>query len=329
MQQVVVGSLMNPSVSTTAPTIELGEVVHTMRNQQTSAVVVVEQDKPIGIVTERDLVRVLSEVLDGERSETTVVREFMSSPAITMEKSTPLFDALVVTQSRSIRHVPVIEADGQLCGMLSYTDLAHAYEHIIEQQREIIEREIGNETKRLQEVNEQLKALSLEDPLLGIGNRRSMEVDLEYTHNVAVRYPHSYAVILFDVDCFKQYNDYYGHQAGDEALKFIVEHIRANIRASDRLYRYGGEELLLVLPATNLVGAQTLGARITASLMQRRIPHVKSEHRVLTISGGIGIPDFDPARGGIGADSWQAVIERADKALYMAKHNGRNRVQYV
>ncbi len=323
MKQVIVDSLMSRTVPTVTPDTYLMDVAHRMREEKVSCMVVVEACEPVGIVTERDMVSVLGEVLEEQRSRVARVKEFMSSPPITIMHDTPLFDALVLTQGQKIRHLPVVNEKNELSGILTYTDLAHAYEHIIEQQREIISHEINIENQRLREVNEQLQALSMEDALLSVGNRRAMEVDLAYTHNAATRYKREYSLVLFDVDCFKSYNDYYGHQAGDDVLKLVAEHIRCSIRKADRLYRYGGEELLLLLPETGVTGAKILAGRIVKELAERNIPHAKSQFNVLTMSGGIGSPDLE--KEGTFED-WHHIIAQADRGLYFAKNNGRNQV---
>ncbi len=325
-KDVLVGGIMTHAVVTVREENMLADVVDKMKNAQISCIVVVDDEhKPVGIITERDLVRLLGEVLEDNSDANTKVSTFMSGPPIAVSATTPLFDALVLTQGRNIRHLPVVDDKGFLRGILSYTDLAHAYEHVIEKQRELIEKELGDKTSQLQQVNEQLKALSMEDALLGIGNRRAMEVDLAYTHNLASRYKRPYSVVLFDVDCFKLYNDHYGHQAGDEALRLVTEHLRCSIRKADRLFRYGGEELLLLLPETALEGAKVLSSRIVKELAERNIPHVKSSYNVLTMSAGIGSPSLHSDA----AKDWQSIVLQADKGLYLAKENGRNCVCHL
>lgn len=319
---MTVGNLMNRLPVLISPDSRLAEVVHQIRSQQVSCLVVVEGREPLGVVTERDLVRVLSEMLDGTASKSVCAGEFMSSPPVTVEENTALFDALVLTQSHNIRHLPVVDKAGLLAGLLSYSDLAHAWKHIIEQQHRIIEQEVRAETRLLREANEQLKQLSMEDGLLSIGNRRAMEVDLTYTHGAALRYERPYSIVLFDVDSFERYSEHYGREAGDDILKLVVEHIRCSIRKMDRLYRYGEEQLLLLLPETPGQGAEVLANRIIKDLADRNIPHAKSHLHVLTMSGGIGSL---AANEEFPAD-WQAVVEQASRGLREAKNAGRNRI---
>jgi diguanylate cyclase (GGDEF)-like protein len=196
-----------------------------------------------------------------------------------------------------------------------------AHFHVIGRQTEILEREVAHRTQELREANKKLHDLSMEDALLGIGNRRAMEIDLEFTHETARRYQRPYAVVLLDVDHFKLYNDYYGHIAGDEALKQIATFLKNSIRKSDRIYRYGGEEILILLFETLPDGAQALGQRLIDGLSELEISHETQPLKVVTLSGGISGPDEAAAD-----ESWHDVVQRADCALLGAKAGGRNRI---
>jgi diguanylate cyclase (GGDEF)-like protein len=151
-----------------------------------------------------------------------------------------------------------------------------------------------------------------------------MEVDLEYTHCQAVRYNRSYSVALFDVDYFKLYNDFYGHKGGDTVLRRISEHLQKNIRTCDRLYRYGGEEILLLMPETTLYGALVLADRILASLADQNIPHEKSSLGIVTLSCGVASQVEKN-----GYDNWEDLVDLADRGLYASKNNGRNRATII
>lgn len=322
MDELHVGSLMNRSVVTAGTETRLSELVHLMREHRIPSIVVVDASRPVGVVTERNLVRVLGEILDERRPQGVHAGQIMSSPPVVVEHGTPLFDALVLAQSHNTTTLVVVDRNEMLCGVLSHADMAKAYKQIIERQRQIIEQETGFETRRLQEVNEQLRSLSTEDALLGIGNRRSMEVDLNYTHQCAVRYGRAYSVAIYDLDCLNHYNNHYGRPAGDAVLQLAVEHIRHAVRRADRLYRYGGEELLLLLPETGFEGARVTAERIAHELAERNIPHAGSPLGVLTLSGGVAT--YDPAT--MEYDDWQAVVDQALQRLAQAKTSGRNRV---
>lgn len=329
MEPVSVKKLMNVAYLTIDPDSSLQSVATQMIESRLSCMVVVEQQRPIGIVTERDMVHLLHRAFTDKNIGKAKARDVMSSPPVVIEEHASMFDALVLTQARRIRHLPVVDNQGLIKGILSHVDLAQAHLHVVEIQREMIEQAVERETTHLKRINQQLlhangqlKELSMVDALMRIGNRRAMEVDLSYTHNAAVRYKRSYSVVLFDIDYFKQYNDHYGHAEGDEALRKIGKFMLESIRTADRLYRYGGEEILLILPETNIDGAKVLADRIVQRFADMQIPHVKSSLAILTLSAGVGYLDLN---GGACA-SWHPVVSEADQRLYEAKRNGRNQV---
>lgn len=330
MEQVPVKKLMNPSCLTVLPDAYLKDVVRQMRDSRKSCVVVVKEYKPVGIITERDVLHFVSRAFDANELNDVRVADIMSGSPVVIEENASLFDALVLTQARQIRHLPVVDTDGFIKGILTYTDLAHAHLHIIEVQREMIEHAVERETHHLKRINqellhanEQLKELSMQDALMGIGNRRAMEVDLSYTHNASLRYERPYSVILFDVDCFKHYNDCYGHCEGDKVLRKIAGYLLSSIRNADRLYRYGGEEILLILPETETKGAVILAKRLVEGLAAQAIAHEQSPFKVVTVSGGVGCLSMDNP-----VQSWQIIVNQADDNLYSAKRNGRNQVGF-
>jgi diguanylate cyclase (GGDEF)-like protein len=301
----------------------LDEVVAIMKEKKYSCVVIAKNGEPHGIITERDMVGVVAELLSSCTTRTLLVEEFMTSPTIAIQESASLYEALVITQTHKIRHLPVVDEAYQLVGLLTQSDIAQSHFKAIETQREIIERLIKERTRELQDANAALKSLSLQDGLLGIGNRRAMEVDVSFTHANALRYHRPYSVALLDVDYFKLFNDHYGHQAGDDALKMVADTIQGSIRGSDRLYRYGGEEFLLLMPETSLADAKMVTERSLALVEAVCVAHEKSPYGHLTLSGGVSVVD------GLGLPkTWQEVANEADEYLYAAKGDGRNRVAY-
>lgn len=323
MNQIQVRELMTREVLCLAADASLKVVIQQMSENKRSCVVITDGRLPVGIVTERDMVRVLADSFSPATAESLSAADFMASPPICLDEGASLYEALVITQARSIRHLPVIDGQGELVGLLSQGDIARAHFRAIEQQREIIEKQIEQRTSKLVEANEELKALSLQDALMGIGNRRAMEVDIRYTHSNASRYKRPYCVALLDVDYFKKYNDHYGHQAGDDALRQLADNSQAAIRLSDRLYRYGGEELLLLLPETSLEEAERVVGRVLSKVESANIEHSESPFGRLTVSAGICVSDLPEKTD---EDQWQEFIKAADERLYRAKSNGRNQI---
>jgi diguanylate cyclase (GGDEF)-like protein len=184
-----------------------------------------------------------------------------------------------------------------------------------------LEYRVGARTDELAEMAARFEALSLEDPLLGIGNRRAMETALDRIVDLAMRYERSFSALLLDVDHFKAFNDLYGHGQGDRALVDVATTLRTHQRKSDASYRYGGEEFLVLLPETENEGAYCVAERLRVAVEQIGRPHRESERGVVTVSCGV-------ATFRSGDESWRVLVDRADAALYRAKENGRNRVEF-
>jgi diguanylate cyclase (GGDEF)-like protein len=167
-----------------------------------------------------------------------------------------------------------------------------------------------------------LAAQARTDPLTGLRNRLTMTDDLEVLHNLSERYGHNYSLAMCDVDDFKSYNDLYGHQAGDAAIKVVAATLASACRGADAVYRYGGEEFLLLLPNQSLTGATAALERTRAAVLGLGILHSgsRSGTGMLTISAGISA-NIDGHRVGI-----ERLIHEADDALYAAKASGRNAV---
>jgi diguanylate cyclase (GGDEF)-like protein len=168
-----------------------------------------------------------------------------------------------------------------------------------------------------------LEQENIQDPLMGIFNRRYLERRLNEEFSKSKRYHHSLSLFLLDVDFFKKVNDTYGHQAGDIVLKKLAQIIVESMRDTDLVARYGGEELVIVLPNTPVSGATIMAERCRNQVCEKLI--VSSEESCgqsidgITVSIGVSC-EIDEI------DDVNKLIECADKALYQAKEEGRNRV---
>ena len=178
-------------------------------------------------------------------------------------------------------------------------------------------------TRKLDEANRELKRLSAVDGLTSIANRRSFDDALAKEWRRAARNEASLALLLVDVDFFKQFNDNYGHQLGDECLKAVARTLDAQLRRpGDLVARFGGEEFVVLLPQTDSAGAERVADSLRVAIEQLGITHGHSQAGdVVTVS--IGLAAARPARDASGPD---ALVDGADRALYGAKRQGRNRV---
>ncbi|MCW8886341.1 MAG: GGDEF domain-containing protein [Motiliproteus sp.] len=321
MEQIKVKDLMSSQARCIAPETPLADVAETMAAQRFSCMVIGEEGQPSGILTERDLVKALLASQHQQDLLQKPVANFMSSPVITLNLNESLYEAIVVAKSEKVRHLPVVDDMEQLQGIVTQSNIAEAHFRVVEMQSDLIEQNIAAKTEVLRQANEQLQALSLEDHLMQIGNRRAMEVDLQRTHSASLRYQRSYSIALLDIDFFKLFNDHYGHARGDDALKQVAQTIKGAIRTSDRIYRYGGEELLVLFPESNLEDAELVSERLIKKVYELNIAHQKSEFDILTISAGTACfcAESDQSH-------WNEVLKRADSALYRAKSAGRNQL---
>jgi two-component system cell cycle response regulator len=168
---------------------------------------------------------------------------------------------------------------------------------------------------QLKALNQKLQSLAVTDGLTGLHNHRAFQDYLEEQFQTAMRNKQPLALILMDVDHFKQYNDTYGHQAGDEVLRQVAQILQANVREGDFVARYGGEEFVIVLPRTDLESAVAVAERLRRAVES-------AEWHLRPITGSFGVACIRPDM-----ETRQELIEAADQALYQAKKNGRNRVE--
>ena len=180
----------------------------------------------------------------------------------------------------------------------------------------------------LRERTRQLLRLASIDGLTGLANRRAFDHALDQEWRRARRNRTSLSLMLIDIDFFKRYNDYYGHQAGDDCLKTVADALgKAAERPGEMVARYGGEEFAVVLPVCDTKTAASLGEKMRARIAELALPHAGSQvtdH--VTISVGVATlqPDKDDEKT---FPDEAALINAADQALYAAKEAGRDRVQ--
>ncbi|HDZ89172.1 MAG: diguanylate cyclase [Deltaproteobacteria bacterium] len=177
--------------------------------------------------------------------------------------------------------------------------------------------------RSLKEANEEIRILSITDSLTGSYNRTYMNQNLPKEVRRATRYNRPISLVMVDIDHFKRVNDTYGHQAGDQVLKGLVETITASVRSGiDWVARYGGEEFLVVFPETEFQKAMGLAERLRRDVSDMKI-QIKGD--TIQVTASFGVSGFSPSTSPKEI-SHEAVINLADQALYQAKREGRNRV---
>jgi two-component system, cell cycle response regulator len=180
-------------------------------------------------------------------------------------------------------------------------------------------RELANQQVQLERLNSQLFRQARIDGLTQVGNRLKMREDLNILFARVAEQGESFCAVMFDVDHFKLYNDEYGHLQGDEVLKRVARTLVQGCRPNDEIYRYGGEEFLLVMPEQSIEAACAAAERHRAGIEQLAIPNIGSPETIVTISAGVAATTAT-------RPSIKEWLEGADGALYRAKQLGRNRV---
>jgi diguanylate cyclase (GGDEF)-like protein len=185
-----------------------------------------------------------------------------------------------------------------------------------------LELEVAERTEKLEETNVQLMRLSFLDGLTGVANRRKFDQAFEKEWKFSINTSKKIGLLMLDIDVFKNYNDTYGHQMGDECLKAIGRVLlKVTLGTENLAARYGGEEFILMLPNADKESLTKLANAIISEVEALNIEHKTSPFKRVTLSIGVALTiakeESEPS----------ALIEIADKALYKAKENGRNRIE--
>ena len=206
---------------------------------------------------------------------------------------------------------PIKGKEGQINGiMVSMNDVTKLHK----QNKKIKEAmtELKKNHQKIQSQNTILKQMSMQDPLTGCLNRRAFYETLDKEWNGSKRYGYELSCIMMDIDFFKKINDNYGHSKGDEVLKVVSKLVLENVRKSDHVCRYGGEEFCILMPHTNIEASVAAAEKIRRLIEESYPGQIRT-----TISIGISAGIFNAA-------TPQELIDQADKALYYSKESGRN-----
>ncbi len=302
-------SIKKASVETPA-----SDVARMMDHILYDSVIIEKNSKPIGIVTTKDMIHLLGN--DEDFSEP--ISKYMSTPIQTINYNTSIKEALEYIQTKKFKRIIVTNHDGQIIGQISQREIiAKVYSRWAENMRD--------NDSQLREVNKFLEArankyeeLSSMDNLTGIFNRSKFEQELKNEIERIQRYnTESFSLIFFDIDHFKSINDKYGHLEGDNVLRKIAQLIKSNVRSIDTMARWGGEEFVIIMPVTVIENAL-----IVTQKLRKLISDTKFEN-IGCITCSFGISEFKKG------DNLQSIILRADKAMYNAKENGRDRVEII
>ncbi len=203
-------------------------------------------------------------------------------------------------------HIQTIVYQGRFVALAIFFDITD---------KVLLERELEKEKLRFQELSET-------DPLTGIFNRRKLDNILDEYVKLALRYNMPLSLIMFDIDHFKEINDNYGHQIGDNILIELANLIKTNLRETDFFVRFGGEEFMILMPETNLAYAKAKAESLRKLIEENVFKYIYG------LTGSFGAVEYGEKDNlGNTQDIINSLIKRVDNALYRAKENGRNRVE--
>jgi len=310
-----VKSVMTREVESVSANSKLPDVLSCMAARNISCTIVVERRKPVGMLTERDIVKLIAQGLQVTNDVT--VREVMHTPVYSVGTDLPLSEAGKLMQANGFRRFPVVDSNGKLIGIVTQTDILRGTVKTIESNSRKLETMVEARIQALAQKNRELEILSITDSLTGLANRRHLYQRFEEEMARARRYGVVITCTMLDIDYFKSVNDSRGHGFGDEVLKMIAHIIQESVRREDLAARYGGEEFVIV-SASNQEGAKALADRICEFVSSCRLP---TKDDTVSVSMSAGVAEYDPK---VGPDDVDEMIRRADMALYCAKRSGRN-----
>lgn len=191
--------------------------------------------------------------------------------------------------------------------------------HLAEKARDELETKVKERTLELMEANRKLRELSITDGLTGLFNHRYFMRALEAEYKRAIRYKRSLALLLLDIDHFKNVNDTYGHPCGDLVLKGVAALLRSCLRSADVAARYGGDEIAVILPETSKSKASEVAEKLRRQVEKSSFEWEGNSFSLTCSIGVAAVPEGN-------IDCWNELLYSADKSLYRAKGKGRNHV---
>ncbi|MCM2343208.1 MAG: GGDEF domain-containing protein [Alphaproteobacteria bacterium] len=186
-----------------------------------------------------------------------------------------------------------------------------------------LEEELNKSSHVMEELQRDLESVrreALTDGLTNLSNRKAFDNELSRISEEARQTGGTFCLLMVDIDYFKSFNDNYGHQVGDQVLRLVARTLTDGVKGRDIAARYGGEEFAIILPDTNLAAAVIVGNALRKAVATKDVVNRSTGDKLGRITMSVGCAEYDPG------ENLQDLIERADAALYTAKHNGRNQV---
>ena len=191
------------------------------------------------------------------------------------------------------------------------------------EQNKMLEQELdqsSSEMENLQKDLESIKKEAMTDGLTALSNRKAFDKKIDYIRRRSDEEDQVFTLMMIDIDHFKSFNDTYGHQVGDQVLRLVAKTLTDGIKGKDFAARYGGEEFAIILPESNSQAGKIVGNSLREAVAKKEVINRNSGEKLGRITMSVGVAQYK------GDESVEALIERADKALYQAKESGRNQV---
>ncbi len=274
-------------------------------------VLVVENMKPIGILTTKDILKLIKNKNNLEIE----ISEYMTTPVDTIHKSASIKEALDFIKQKHHRRVVVVDDEGDLLGMITQKELISlTYARWASLMKEYHE-ELSEINNILENKNKEYETLASTDSLTGLYNRYKFSELYLSAYTAMTQRHNDMSIILLDIDFFKKVNDTHGHNIGDQVLIQISHALLKTLRNIDIVCRWGGEEFIVLLPTASLAKASVLAEKLRTYISELEIDVVGK------VTASFGVSKV------VEGDEMEDAIGRADEALYLAKHSGRNCVK--
>ena len=287
------------------------DLLQLMMQYSFDSIMILEEKRPIGILTTKDVMQLIKNKSDLSLPVST----YMSSPVDTINHTASIKEALDFLKEKRYKRVVVVDDEGQLSGIVSQKELISlTYSRWAMLMKEYQE-ELREINHLLANKNKEYEAMASTDALTGLYNRHKFYELYVSTYKTMMQRGNFASIIILDIDHFKSVNDTYGHNVGDKVLIQVAHLLIRTLREVDIVCRWGGEEFILLLPTASLKNAQKLAEKLRVNMKTLKIDTVGA------ISASFGVAQIKEG------DDVESIVERADKALYLAKKSGRDCVK--
>lgn len=302
---------MNKPIHKASKDTRTSKVLKDMADGDFDSVIVVEENKPLGIVTTKDIMSLLKSTADLELA----VGDYMTSPIETLNENCTIKDAINYVKRKHFKRIVVTNNDNEIIALILQRELISLSYNKWAMLMKEHSQELSQINDLLEKKSKKYEQMASTDQLTGLYNRYKFTEVFITEYQTMIQRDNDLTLIITDIDHFKKINDTYGHNIGDKVLVNVANILINHLRNVDVICRWGGEEFAILLPTASIENAEILAENIRLEIEN----HIMDGHFNITASFGITKVNS--------GDKLEAVIKRADDALYEAKNSGRNNVK--